>query len=637
MTTMPKTRLLLLLAVAFALALTGCSDSDDPVGPNGDVDAAKAAELVAGVQGPAAVGSVMTDVEMFRNPLTSLASDAGVLEEMSLDDGWSDEGVDTSYPAVSRLAADMAKSLGSSRREAVALAAAEEGPLKRLSLDKRFHTGKSAGDTVAVEYFDTPDSTGLNALIETDAVGVLRLVSIRDYPHAALLQIASRHSEIVFDSGDNLDPQDDVIHSLAHEFTRANGEHVVGELAPLSGPGPIEAGVTVRAFQRVEDPSFQILKEWITAEMILDPGVLDVDGDESIASMEIGVGWRSGAEQNVRVAPVEDDFIAPASDVRAVGRFTARPGNTWLETSNDTLMVRLGDLDDESDDLLLSAARAAVFDGTAVDGGHPRSWVRLTPDAPVAPGDEPCGGEAIEDVYYPATWWIVHLTRTADLECDGSGTLSVAMDFRDGTSATRTVTWDGQGGATLDETRQDGTVLSGSFDESTGAYTLDTTYPAGSDPVSRERHGTAVEGDVEAWETVTWQDGRDDRTYFHAIETAELSSVSGHRIDGAVREDFTLSEAANGDAAGEWSRNDGAEGEFQLEMLEGGGSHLTFAAADPEAPGSPSVSGEIFYAPDGSGTGTVTYTENGVTVTFPVTFGPDGEGVLEDGGDTFVI
>ncbi|HRX51384.1 MAG TPA: hypothetical protein P5571_08490 [Candidatus Krumholzibacteria bacterium] len=641
MQTMPKTshatRLLLALALLLTALLAGC-ESDDPTTPTGDVNAQTAAALAAGVQGPAAAGAVMTDLEMFQNPLSSLSGDAGVFEDTPMDQGWTDEGVDDSYPAKMLAAAGASRRLADLRRDGLALAVDRDGPLHRLSARARLDGAKAAGDTLAVEYFNGENDIGLNALIETDTPDVLRLVSIHEHPQAALLQIAQRSSEIVFDSMGNLDPEDDALHSISHEFTRANGEHAQGELAPVSGSGAIGPDTPVRAFQRVDDPSFHVLQEWVEAEMVLLPGDLDTDGDESVASMAVTVHWRSGAEQSLTLAPVADQYIGDSTDVRAVGLFTARPDNAWLESRADTLVVRLGDLDDEADDLLYSASRAAVFDGTASDGGHPRSWVRLTPDAPIAPGEEPCGGEAIEDVYYPAQWWIVHLTRTADLECDGSGVLTAMFEFRDGTSASRTVTWDGEGGATVQETRPDGTVVDGEFDESTGAFSVLTTFPTGHDPVSRHRHGTATEATVTAWDETEWLDEHLDRTYLTATTADGVTIASGYREDGAVREDFTLSHSENGDAAGEWERNDGATGEFALEMLEGGGSHLTFSAADPNADGSPSLSGEIWYAPDGSGTGTITYTQNGVTVTFPVTIDPDGTGSIDDGeGGTFLL
>nr|MBC8426357.1 hypothetical protein [bacterium] len=61
------------------------------------------------------------------------------------------------------------------------------------------------------------------------------------------------------------------------------------------------------------------------------------------------------------------------------------------------------------------------------------------------------------------------------------------------------------------------------------------------------------------------------------------------------------------------------------------------AASDPAADGSPSITGEVWYAPDGSGTGTVTFTQYGNSVTYTVTFGPDGVGTLADGSGTTII
>jgi len=101
-------------------------------------------------------------------------------------------------------------------------------------------------------------------------------------------------------------------------------------------------------------------------------------------------------------------------------------------------------------------------------------------------------------------------------------------------------------------------------------------------------------------------------------------------VNGSLREDFTLARDEDGLLIGTWSRNDGANGEFTLKELDGGGQQLTFAAEEPNEPGNPSVEGEIWFAPDGSGTGTITYTQYGISVTFDITFNPDGTGYLTD-------
>ena len=628
--------LALLMTTILILGLTGCSD--DPAGPAETPDANKAADLTGGVQGPAAVGGTMTDLDMFQSPLSSLAEDAGIYTETPVDGGWTGEGIDYGNPIEAAMAAkgiSDTKALAATGRAAVL---GHDSPKQLMLRAYLADPDKADGDTIAVVYYDTADSTGLDALIETDETDIVRLVSQRAYPGAVMLQIASRATEIVFDNNGTLeDGADDTYYSVDHTSTRGNGELTTAVLEPVGDPGPIEPGVVVRAYQRVDDPSFNILQAWHSSEIRLDPGDFQTDGDETFHGITATVHWHSDAEHTATLAAVDGSAIEPDSDVRAVGSFIARPDNDWLETSADTLLVRMGDLDDESDDLLFQISRASVFDGVAADGGSPRSYVRMTPDEPVAPGDEPCGGVAVQDIHYPEAWWLSHINRSADIDCDGSGTLTVLMDFRDGTSYTRTITWDGLGGATVDETRADGTVVVGSFNETTGAYSLVTTFPTGHDPVSRDRHGTAVEGSVEAWEIVTWQDAHADSTYFTAVESGDETTASGYRVNGDDREDFTLTHDADGNVSGTWERNDGSSGEFEIEMLEGGGSHLTFAASDPAADGSPSITGEVWYAPDGSGTGTVTFTQYGNSVTYTVTFGPDGVGTLADGSGTTII
>ncbi|MBU0741636.1 hypothetical protein KKA85_04220, partial [bacterium] len=105
MKTMPKThtcRCCLAVLALFAMGLTGCSD--DPTDPGATPDAGKAAELTAGVQGPAKVGGTLNDLDMFQNPLSNLAEDAGIYQETPLDGSWTGDGVDYDYPSKAAMA-----------------------------------------------------------------------------------------------------------------------------------------------------------------------------------------------------------------------------------------------------------------------------------------------------------------------------------------------------------------------------------------------------------------------------------------------------------------------------------------------------------------------------------------------------
>lgn len=621
--------------VLLLLVLVGCS-SDDPVTPSSSAEGEKAAELASAVQAPAEVSHTLEDLEMFRNPLESLSQDVGIEGDLPLGEGWGEDWdvgrVSFDFPdkaLLTAMAFQTARTTCQAGNQVTHGAGSPKVALLRAGVN--MNMTKAAGDTVAVIYFDTQDSTGFDALIETEETDILRLVSQREYLGAGLLQVASRASEIVLDTNGTLENEDDDRYfRINHEITRGNSEHVQGRIEATDGTSAIEPGVEVRAYHRMDNPAFHILQAWNEAEIKLDPGYFDVDGDETFYELSARIHWRNDAESSVLVTPVTDEAIGPESDVLMTGTFTASPENDWLESTEDTLKVRLGDLDEEEDDLLYEVTRTSVFDATAGDGENARSYIRLVPEVPTVIGEEPCGGTAEQEIHYPETWWLLHLTREVDLGCDDSGSMTVAMEFQDGSNYTQTITWDGAGGATLAEVRADGTTVAGSLNETTGEYSLLTTYPVGHDPVSDHRRGTSLEGSVDATETVSWLDGHQDETHFTMTETATETTVTGYHIEGSLREDFTFVANVNGDTNGTWTSNTGAAGRFTREGLDGGGQRLVFSASDPQAEGSPSIEGRVDFAPDGSGSGTVAFTQYGNLVTFVVTFEPDGSGYLTD-------
>lgn len=635
---MPRRGWTLLTLSLLLLTAAGCSD-DDPASPSGrQPDAEMAASLAQPARTVATVEENLDQIDLFANPLSTIAGDAGLSGDADLE-GWTGEGID--FPGQSAQLAQAARDGSRLPRDLANLSRS-----KSLSRDLALAIGgaiqKADGDTLSVEYFDTADSTGLNALVLVTGPDLVKYVVQRQYP-ARLGHPVRVEQEIVIDTNGTLENDtDDAYHSATHLVEMTGGELSTGTLAPVSGNGPMEAGVPVLAHLRVENPRWRPLQEWNEVDIVLDPGDFRTEGDESLESVTSTVHWLTDAEYTATIAAVGGGSLESAGRVRAVGLLSAAPANGWLESVSDTLEAYLGDLESDEDDLLYSLARGSVFDGTAFDGGSPRHHLRFLPDEPVSPGDEPCGGEAHEDVWYPAEWLLVHLQRDADLECDGSGTLHELREFRGGSSFERTVTWDGQGGATVSENRLDGTSVAGTFDGNTGQYDISTTFPSGHDPVARHQSGTALEDSIEAWDVFTWQDAHADSTYFYAIDEIDSRTISGTHRDGDLREQFTVSAVGlageEESVTGSWSRNDGATGEFTLQQLEGGSSDLTFAASDPAAEGSPSVTGEITYAPDGSGFGTVTITQYGVTVTYEIVFGPDGEGSLEgEGGELITL
>ncbi len=605
--------------VAMIIFATGC-DLATPVQEDPDLDIASS--LAQSAQTTAAVEQNLSLLNQFENPLSSLAEDGGLYGDAD-SDTWSGEGVD--FPNKSVRTADEFLALGRLSSKAASFPAFSRRMMESPDIGHGWSNRDAPGDTIDVHYYDGPDTTGLDALVWVDPENDM-VKYVQQHEYAPIIgQVIRREQEILIDMGGTLeDDSDDLYHRFESEEEWFGGELDVAIVAPLSGEGPIEPGVQVRAYLRVDEPRFHPLQLWTESELIVDLGEFQVEEDDLMYSLESTVHWRSDAEHHVIL---EDPLGGPIQDgtvLEARGDFTAAPINEWLESISDTVRVDMGDLEDAEDDLLYELSRLSIFDGTAIDGGSPRNYVHMIPDEPVQPGEEPCGGEAYQDVWYSEDWWLVHLVREADIECDGSGSLYTLMEYQDGSSYESYIEWDGQGTATIEETRADGTEVSGSWNENTGDYSVLTTYPAGNDPVSRDQHGTSLEGYTEAWDIYTWQDGRPDETYFTSEGDPSDFTASGHREYEDLYEEFTFASAEDDFAEGSWSRNDGASGDFRYEDLEGGGGHLIFSAADPNAEGDPSVEGEIWFAPDGSGSGTITVTQWGNTVTYDIEFGPDG-------------
>lgn len=621
----PLSLAILLLGLTL-LALSGC----DHVTPSEEPpDAALAASFASSSQSAAAVGENLELAELFTEPMASSVEDLGLDGDTDFDP-WSGEGVN--FPELAVINAD-------AYRSAVLIqASAARGVRSSRKITSRLPDidwagfGRAEGDTIDVEYFNGPDSLGLNALIEGESPEMVRFVMIREYPGAGPLQIRYRDSEILIDTQGTLeDNSDDAYHRLWVREEWSNGQVATGEvLAEVGGP-LVPDGLAV-AVHRIDQPMWQPLKSWIQSTVRLEPGDLEVEGDEVFHSFTNTVHYINDAEETAAIVAADEGPIVDGSDVVVTADFTAAPENAWLETVHDEIRVNIGQLDDELDDLLLEIGRESTFDGVDMNGDPPRAIVSFTPENPVPVGGEPCGGNFQEEVYYPADWWVLSLQRQVELTCAGAGTVHVHMNFADGSSLDRTITW-ADGIATLLEVREpEGISVEGSWNENTGEYLVTTTFAVGSDPEQRVQSGTITEGQVTARDEYFWLDGHEDFTTFTAIEDAAGWSIEGLHVDGPASESFTLS-GTTGLLTGTWTRQDegvDASGGFTLTELAGGGAHLIFDATDVLAAGEPSVDGDFWYEPDGSGHGTLTFTQFGNTVVYTVVWGPDGEGTLTD-------
>ncbi|MCP4545002.1 MAG: hypothetical protein GY835_00895 [bacterium] len=623
-----STKLVLMtqMILAALLLLSGCEQTTPVQDPP---DSRTAASLAVVSRTPATVEDNLALQTMFDTPMSMATGESGLYGDIE-GDAWTSESI--SIPEISALNSLAFSAIGTFRGST---AGAVRGKGKFVEephfAQVETRADPAPGDTLFVNHFPgNPLVDGLDALIYVDPPHRLRFVSLRNHPDAPAILPTRSLVEVVFDTnGTPLNPLDDIHFSLHAEEEWANGQRITGDLASETPGEPIAADGVAVALHRTENPMFNPLQSWRETEVRLVIGSLDTDEDDAMHSLRCTVHWLSGAELTTQVNEVDDGPIMDEVTVDVSATFTAAPANAWLEMVVDTLRMQLGVQADGSDDLLESISRESTFDGVDMNGDNPRSIVSFTPAEPVGNGQEPDAGVFEQLVFYPVDWWLLRLDRTLTINADGSGSLDAEMLFRDGSTFTRHVTWDGAGNATLTEERPGGVVVSGTWNESDGEFNVTTTFAAGHDPISRVQSRIFSEGAYEFSDEFIWLDGHTDLSTFSVTGDEDNFTIVGHSERGDVIEDFTLS-GRPGALEGDWSRNDGASGSFELDELEGGGSHLLFTAVESDEEGDCSIAGEIWFAPDGSGHGTVDVTENGVTITLTIEFGPDGTGLLHD-------
>lgn len=629
-TTIRSLRALALAGAALAALVlaSGCDRTSPSETPP---DAEMAASFAASAQSAATVNENLQLAELFADPMGAATADLGLTEDPNFDP-WTGDGVD--FPQLVVINAEVYRAI----RDLQQPLAADVATSKRATADlPNIADGnpfdRAEGDTLFVEYFDAADSTGVNAVIEAAGVNMVRFVSIRDYPNAVLFQPSHRESELLIDTNGTLeDDSDDSYYSMHLSETLANGQMSTGDIAPYGGEGPITPTTVVETTLRIDQPMFHPLQSWLETRVDMELGDLGADGDETFYRFQNTVHWVNDAEQVAVIEPVDEGPIVDDAEVTLSATFTADPNNPWLESVLDTIRVNMGQLDDDNDDLLLELARTSTFDGVTQDGGSPRAIVSFVPENPIQAGQEPCGGNFEQEIFYAAGWWVQHAYRQVEIACAGGGSAHLHLDFADGSSLDRVITWDA-GVATLTESRPDGVTVTGTFNENTGEYSVLTTFAAGSDPESREQSGTMLPGSATCRDEFFWADEHPDYTTFTATENGDSWTVTGQNVDGALAENFSLNGTPD-ELVGDWSRQDegvDASGHYTLTALDAGGAHLVFDAQDTLAEGGPSVEGDFWYAPDGSGHGTLAYTQFGRTTVFNVTWDGNGEGQLSDG------
>lgn len=292
-------------------------------------------------------------------------------------------------------------------------------------------------------------------------------------------------------------------------------------------------------------------------------------------------------------------------------------------------------LSDDSDDVLLAVDLLKRYK----EGGLiVEEQGRFVPD-PYNPGSEITGGVLSNEVRYASSSFVRKTAARLEYHEGQGGSYSKESEFADGSTSREEATFNVDGTGTFSELRRDGTSVEGQFDsaedDGEGSFTLTTTFPSGSDPVSMTESGTfqvnaadsTLNGSFER--EVIYKDGRKE-TERVAVEQMRAGDVLTTTLDVENSDgsggNITLVETPEvAQASGQWVDTDQTLMDFVAQYYATDNSaHLEFekyaSQADYDAGADPILTGVFDFYPDGSGKGTITEGDQ----TYDVVIHPDG-------------
>ncbi len=242
------------------------------------------------------------------------------------------------------------------------------------------------------------------------------------------------------------------------------------------------------------------------------------------------------------------------------------------------------------------------------------------------------GAEATNEAWYHVDRFLQYLKQYVDLNPDQSGTLREDFEFRDASTAYRTVTFYPDYSGEFAKKLRNGTTVSGSFnsveDDQQGYYNETTDFPAGRyiDKIYKSAVVSITIPDsvfsVDFEEAIHFDSGRIDSS-FVGIETEQDGDVKKtelhvRKANGAYGTFFVEETEEEARLTGEWTTWNEYFITIAAEYYYDGSAHIHYEVyAPPYTPGDdPILIADYYISPDGSGEGTLSYNGEMYTVLF---------------------
>ncbi|MBN2092684.1 hypothetical protein JW964_23890 [candidate division KSB1 bacterium] len=266
-------------------------------------------------------------------------------------------------------------------------------------------------------------------------------------------------------------------------------------------------------------------------------------------------------------------------------------------------------------------------------------------------GREVTGVEATKNAYYQSDRHLIRLTQFVDLNPDKSGHLQEDFEFKDGKSSSRSVTFRPDNTGEFAQKLRDGTMITGKFnsveDDGVGYYEETTDLPAGRyiDKIEKSAHLSVTMPDSISTTNLV------ERIYYNSgkVTTDSASFISQSQFgvknttiyyakhNGEHGNLHVIENAAGSTLDGNWTTVENNYILIKAEYYLDESGHINLKAYTSETAykngEAPFFVADYYFAPDGSGNGTLSY--NGEI--YDLDFNESGEGEIRADGQSSQI
>lgn len=368
-------------------------------------------------------------------------------------------------------------------------------------------------------------------------------------------------------------------------------------------------------------------------EMLVDTKMTKDRADDIMVGLNQQVSYRDGSFGKITVEDLdsEGEFAGDLAQGKALVTEARTYDTEKIKGSLGQVEVKLNTPNDKSDDEFLRLFRAVEFaDGTKVAE-------ELLPEPPLLAGTEASAGVFKRLITVGQPQDLTTYSMGIDFEADGSGKIHEEAQYLDSTQGLRDTIYSANGVVKFHALDRNGTESNGVYNKAEGTHKLEIIFPEDHPVAKVEEAGKITvaengDGEGDIGRKITFKSGDVVTEKITFTRTGNVTKILTSNSAGGKGGMQVTKNPASTSTEGRWTDAKGNVTDFIALYFGDGTSIQSFVIDNPNTPAvKPDVEGEITYAPDQSGIGTIkVHQRTGAIVTYRVIYNADGSGSVID-------